>query len=134
MNKSQLISLIQQLPSVVTVEPIHISPEEPDELLCLITFLPVEIPEILTIQEISKRNYEATKRRGLINECTTLNDFLDKIKEETNELELEATCNNQFDRSELADIALVCFAMAEHYEIDLVKEMELKTRYNEVRK
>jgi hypothetical protein len=45
MKKSEMIKLIQQVSGVVTVEPIHISPDEPDELLCLITFLPVEIPE-----------------------------------------------------------------------------------------
>ena len=43
MLKSEMIKLIQQVPGVVTVEPIHISPEDPDELLCLITFLPVEL-------------------------------------------------------------------------------------------
>jgi len=51
MKKSELITQIQKIPGVVTVEGIHISPDEPDELLCLITFLPVDIPEQLTIQD-----------------------------------------------------------------------------------
>lgn len=33
-----------------------------------------------------------------------------------------------------ADIALVLFAMATHYEIDLIEQMERKTLYNEKRK
>lgn len=93
----------------------------------------------MEIQEISKRNYEATKKRGLINENTTFEDFISKLKEEVNELEMSELPFNSlsvgdFDERELADIALVCFAMAEFYSIDLLKLMEDKAIYNENRK
>lgn len=80
--------------------------------------------------DITHRNYLATVRRGLITPDTLLWDFIAKLKEEVKELD------ESFpeDWSELADIALVCFAMAEHYGIDLVDEMRKKTEFNEKRK
>lgn len=81
------------------------------------------------LTDITHRNYEATKRRGLISDKTTQPAFVNKLKEEVIELE-EADCD---DWSELADIALVCFAMAEHYGIDLIEEMRKKTEFNETR-
>ena len=88
----------------------------------------------MDIKEISKRNYEATKKRGLIDDSTGFISFIYKIKEETQELEFSRIGNNKFDQIELADVALVCFAMAEHFGIDLVAEMESKMKYNEIRK
>ena len=41
---------------------------------------------------------------------------------------------NKFDEKELADVALVCFTMAKHFNIDLIKVMEEKMLYNEIRK
>lgn len=82
----------------------------------------------MTINEISKRNYHATVKRGLITEKTTRINFISKIEEELDEL-----FENPRDNSELADVALVCFAMAEHFGIDLIAEMEKKTIYNENR-
>jgi len=79
--------------------------------------------------DITHRNYEATKRRGLITKFTNQKDFVRKLNEEVAELE-------EFDISdwsELADITLVCFAMAEHYAIDLIEEMRKKTEFNEIR-
>jgi NTP pyrophosphatase (non-canonical NTP hydrolase) len=38
-----------------------------------------------------------------------------------------------FDPSELADVTLVCFAMAEHFGINLIEEMRKKTEFNEKR-
>jgi len=81
------------------------------------------------LTDITHRNYEATKRRGLITSETTPYDFIEKIREEVTEL--EETYGT--DDSELADIALVCFAMAEHYGIDLIEEMRKKTEFNETR-
>lgn len=79
------------------------------------------------LTDITHRNYEATKRRGLITSETKCDDFVLKIREETDELD------SYVDWSELADIALVCFAMAEHYGIDLIEEMRKKTEFNEKR-
>ena len=91
----------------------------------------------MTIQEIIDRNYAATVKRGQINKKTSIVDFLDKIHEEVYELEssyLDALSYLEtFDKKKLADITLVCFAMAKHYKIDLIKTMEEKMLYNEQR-
>jgi NTP pyrophosphatase (non-canonical NTP hydrolase) len=91
----------------------------------------------MTIQEITDRNYLATVKRGQINKKTSIVDFLDKIHEEFHELEssyLDAPSYLEtFDKKELADIALVCFAMAKHYNINLVEAMQEKMLYNEQR-
>ena len=94
----------------------------------------------MNIKEISKRNYDATVRRGQINENTMVRDFILKISEETRELKqswldiYHKNHSDNFDPKELADITLVCFAMAEYYGIDLVAVMESKTHFNEQRK
>ena len=84
----------------------------------------------MTIREITKLNYNATVKRGCITEKTTQVDFLEKIEEEVSEL----SWLDPNDWSELADIVLVCFAMAQHFDIDLLKEMEEKAIYNSKRK
>lgn len=92
-----------------------------------------------SLEAITHRNYLATVRRGLITPETTTRDFILKVKEECQELHksyIDKCWENglKFDEKELADIALVCFAMAEHYGIDLVDEMRKKTEFNEQRK
>lgn len=84
------------------------------------------------LTDITHRNYEATKRRGLITNETHVFDFFDKIEEENNEL-FKSIHLGKFDPSELAKITLTCFAMAEHYGIDLIEEMRKKTEFNETR-
>ena len=64
-------------------------------------------------------------------ESTTFKDFIEKLREEVTELENEHFTDNV--AVEMADIGLVLFAMAEHYNINLISEMELKTLYNEKR-
>ncbi len=89
----------------------------------------------MDIQEIINRNYEATVKRGQIDNKTHAYNFTSKINEENNELDESIyNCGKNFDEKELADIALVCFAMAKHYDIDLLKVMEEKMLYNENRK
>jgi len=88
------------------------------------------------LTDITHRSYEATKRRGLIDGRTDEFHFVRKLEEEVDEL--HKSCNEIridrcFDPSELADVALVCFAMAEHYGIDLIEEMRKKTEFNEKR-
>lgn len=73
----------------------------------------------------------------MITSETTEFDFVVKLEEEVEEL--HSSCNEiiigrDFDPSELADIALVCFTMAEHYGIDLIEEMRKKTEFNETRR
>lgn len=85
----------------------------------------------MTIEQIIERNYKATVKRGLISESTGFKDFINKLKEEVAELESEKFTDNM--SVEMADVALVIFAMAEHYNINLIAEMERKTLYNEKR-
>lgn len=85
----------------------------------------------MTIKQIIERNYKATVKRGLISESTGFKDFINKLKEEVTELEDEKFTDNM--AIEMADVALVIFAMAEHYNINLIAEMERKTLYNEKR-
>jgi NTP pyrophosphatase (non-canonical NTP hydrolase) len=86
----------------------------------------------MNIKEIIGRNYYATKRRKLITDKTTNLDFIIKLQEEVSELE-ESFSFSEIDDSELADVVLVCFAMAQHNKIDLLKAMEVKMLYNEKR-
>lgn len=86
------------------------------------------------ITDIFKRNYAATVRRGLITPETQKDEFCNKIYEETEELCIAVINSDKMNEcEELADIALVCFAMAEHYGIDLIDEMRKKVEYNEKR-
>jgi hypothetical protein len=89
----------------------------------------------LSLSEIIERNYNATVSRGLIDNETSVSDFMDKLWEELKELESSrfGKNGNSFDPKELSDIALVCFAMAKHFNIDLLKVMEEKTIFNETR-
>jgi hypothetical protein len=92
----------------------------------------------MEIKEIAKRNYDANVRRGQISDDSAIFDFIAKIDEEKRELIYSignkySAGKPPFDPQELADIALVFFSMAEHYGIDLVKEMELKMLKNEER-
>lgn len=93
----------------------------------------------MEIKEITKRNYQAQVRRGLITPKTDTIKFLRKLFEEGEELAQSFYKKREreipdFDKVELADVALVCFAIAEHYKIDLIKEMENKMLFNETRK
>ena len=87
----------------------------------------------MDIKEIASRNYKATVRRKQIFKETSLFTFYRKIDEERKELLATWDGGSKFDPSELADIALVCFSIAEHFGVDLQKEMEKKMKYNEER-
>ena len=87
----------------------------------------------MDIKEIINRNYQATVKRGLITYETCFDEFINKIHEELVELNISNTYYG-FDKSELADIILVCFAMSKHFRIDILKELENKVIINENRK
>lgn len=93
----------------------------------------------MEIKEIIKRNYQAQIRRKLITPSIHICTFMNKLKEEVQELEasqwdaLLDDVSPVIDEKELADVTLVCFAIAEHYKIDLIKEMENKMLFNETR-
>lgn len=81
--------------------------------------------------ELIRRNYKSIVQRGLINHSTTLEDFVDKLKEEVNEFEHHNSPENL--NEELADVILVCLNIAEHYQIDIEKELINKIEINENR-
>ena len=83
------------------------------------------------MKKLIKRNYKSIVKRGLINHSTTLEDFINKLKEECNELEHHESPDNF--REELADVILVCLNIAEHYKIDIEKELINKIKINENR-
>lgn len=87
----------------------------------------------MNIQEIIDRNYTATKRRGQIMTFTLAHEFIEKLFEEAYELDYSTKIDNSFDEKELADVALVCFSMAKHFNIDLIEAMKEKMLYNEKR-
>jgi len=90
----------------------------------------------MDLKEIIDRNYKATVKRGLISNKTTFIDFFNKANDEFDEL-IESWIDHDltiFDTMELADIILVCLAMAKHFNIDIQKALEDKTIFNEQRK
>lgn len=90
----------------------------------------------MDLTEIQNRNYEATVKRGLITPNTTFIEFFNKANEEFDEL-IDSWIEHDFtifSELELADIILVCLAMAKHFNIDIQKALEDKTIINENRK
>lgn len=125
----KLIDYIKEYPGVTLVTPVF---SDDGKLAVDIEFEPTDI-ERLSYEQIAYRNYAATERRGLINENTTKQDFIDKLKEEVDELEYESQTRKLIDSEELADISIVCDSMAIHYGIDLMAEKQAKMYINESR-
>lgn len=80
-----------------------------------------------TQQEI----YNCAVKRGKITPQTTRKQFLEAIASELLEL---ADYTPQLQQSELADIALVCYSMAQHYGFQLDQAIEHKHEFNLTRK
>jgi len=90
----------------------------------------------MDIKELIERNYSATVKRGKIKPETSEIEFAEKLIEEANELKIEcdfANENLELMTIEMADCALVLFAMAKHFDIDLIQAMEEKVKFNEQR-
>jgi NTP pyrophosphatase (non-canonical NTP hydrolase) len=88
-----------------------------------------------SIEEIINRNYTAQLKRGKVTSKIDFYDWIIDIRDEVNELwNSYPKHNSTFDEKELADIILVCLSMSKHYQIDIVKVLEEKTKYNEERK
>ena len=85
----------------------------------------------MDIKEIIGRNYYTNKRRGLITGKSDEIDFMAKLEEELHELIESTVLERRTDKKKLADIVLVCFSMAKHFNIDLLKVMEEKVLINE---
>jgi predicted house-cleaning noncanonical NTP pyrophosphatase (MazG superfamily) len=79
------------------------------------------------MKELIEENYNSIIKRGLINEKTILQDFLNKLDEEVQEFKDD----NSYE--ELADIILVCLNIARHYNIDIENELINKINKNKNR-
>lgn len=95
--------------------------------------LAVKYSKCVNLDDVVDRNYFANVRRGQISDKTTVRDCLSKIYEEVGELIESFDGDDSFDKVELADVTLVCFSMAKHFEINLVDEMAKKMKVNEKR-
>ena len=82
------------------------------------------------MKELIQRNYESIVKRGLINKYVTRLDFLDKLEEEVEEFKHEAINITENQGEELADVILVCFNYAKHYNIDIESELKKKIDKN----
>jgi len=138
-HKSTLIKSIQNIAGIEGVSILAISPESNDFMVVEIYFDPVSVCNRLTPEEVAHRNYNSAVRRGKINDRTSIDHFVSKLKEEVNEFEESidypkiGESGILFDNSELADISIVCDSIAIHYAIDLQAEKEAKMLFNEKR-
>jgi len=95
--------------------------------------LAVKYSKCVNIDDVVDRNYFANVKRLKISDKTTVRECLGKIHEEVGELIESWDGCDSFDKVELADVTLVCFSMAKHFDINLVDEMEKKMKVNEKR-
>lgn len=89
------------------------------------------------LNELIRRNLEATKRRGQITDKTTIMHFIKKIHEEHEEL-IESYINSSnlnpsFDPIEAVDVAITALTMLEHHGYDSAEIMKKKVEFNEKR-
>lgn len=97
-----------------------------------------EMEQTNSIESLIERNYNAQIRRGQITPEVNAYEFIEKIDEEVEELnmsihKLQEKFKDGFDPKELADIILVCFSMAKHFNIDIMQILSEKVAYNEKR-
>ena len=95
--------------------------------------LAVKFIKCVNLDDVVNRNYFANIRRLKISDKTTVREWLGKIHEEVGELIESWDGCDSFDKVELADVTLVCFSMAKHFDINLVDEMAKKMKVNEKR-
>ena len=95
--------------------------------------LAVKYSKCVNIDDVTDRNYFANIRRGKISDKNNVRVFLAKIHEEVGELIESWDGDDSFDKVELADVTLVCFSMAKHFDINLIDEMQKKMKVNEKR-
>ena len=82
------------------------------------------------MKNLIESNYQSILKRGLINENTTSLDFIMKLEEEVQEFIEAEKFGLENENEELADIILVCFNIAKHYDIDIEKELKNKIEIN----
>lgn len=84
------------------------------------------------MKQLIEDNYQSIVNRGLITDKTTYIDFINKLKEEVNELENWKNPDNL--REEMADVILTVLNFAKHYNIDIEQELKNKILINKNRK
>lgn len=75
------------------------------------------------MKHLIELNYMITRQRGLISSQTTSTEFIEKLNEEVDEFVNCAIHGEPGFEHELADIILVCFNIANHYGIDIEKQL-----------
>ena len=93
--------------------------------------LAVKYSKCVNIDDVVDRNYFANIKRGKISDKTNAGVLIAKIHEEVGELIESWDGCDGFDKVELADVTLVCFSMAKHFDINLIDEMQKKMKVNE---
>ena len=88
----------------------------------------------MDLQEIIKANYDSVVKRGLINNQTTEREFIEKIKEEFDELYEAFMLGRYYDKwEELSDVVLVCLNYFYHFGIDVESKLKIKIEKNNKR-
>ena len=84
-----------------------------------------------------KKSYEITVSRGLISKNTTMQEFIDKLKEEYSELLIEwgkgvfvEDISDPF-WMEMMDIVGVCFNCMQHHNIDIDQLFDMMNNKNQ---
>lgn len=85
------------------------------------------------MKDLIEDSYSAIVNRGIINEQTSVQDFLDKLDEEASELKEYYHTFNALDAQEIADVIIVCLNMSKHYGIDIEGEVIKKIQINKNR-
>lgn len=85
------------------------------------------------MKKILKENFYSIVDRGLINRNTTINDFMNKLREEVDELDSCILTDFENRNEELADVILVCLNMAYFLGIDIEIELKNKIHKNKTR-
>lgn len=118
-------------------ENFHIMPEQLLKYLNENWASCLEIPKepILTdFEKLVERSYQTVIRRGKIDKNTTDFDFLEKVKEEVKEAEIEYLCYDEKNMEvEICDVILSCFSWLRHRKANIWKLLNEKTDFNEKR-
>ena len=91
------------------------------------------------MKELIERSYKAIRKRGLITDNTSIQEFIDKIQEEFDELKIEfekgvflGVPNEPF-YEELIDLITVGIMLLRHHNIDFENKFEKVVIKNEKR-
>ena len=87
----------------------------------------------MQLKEATRRNFEATQKRGLINDLTTKVDYYNKVLEEV--AEWKDKLGKPKEKEEIIDVILTCTAyLYDTYTWeDIENTLEAKVKINELR-